>query len=53
MFEDLFSKWDCDNKAALSAGELLNMIRGHRLAADPFGVSVLIMSSGLYEMILI
>jgi Caleosin related protein len=40
MFEDMFSKWDTDNDGALSAGQLLHMIAGHRVAVDPFGVSL-------------
>ncbi|KAK3690397.1 Caleosin related protein-domain-containing protein [Podospora appendiculata] len=36
-FEDLFSKWDLDDDGALSAAEFLNMVAGHRVAADPFG----------------
>jgi len=38
-FEDMFSKWDNGNKGALSAWELWNMVAGHRVAVDPFGVS--------------
>ncbi|KAK0714184.1 Caleosin related protein-domain-containing protein [Lasiosphaeria miniovina] len=37
MFENMFSKWDTDGDGTLSAGQLLNMIAGHRLAVDPFG----------------
>jgi len=49
MFEDLFAKWDVGNEGALSAGQLLNMIGGNRLVADPFGVSgvVICQISGL------
>ncbi|KAL2256688.1 hypothetical protein VTK26DRAFT_1304 [Humicola hyalothermophila] len=36
-FEDMFSKWDTSRSGSLSAGELWNMIRGNRLAADPYG----------------
>ncbi|KAK3367977.1 Caleosin related protein-domain-containing protein [Podospora didyma] len=36
-FEDMFSKWDNQQRGSLSAGQLLNMIKGHRLAVDPFG----------------
>ena len=38
-FEDLFSKWDYDNDGALSFGQFFELIRGNRVAADPFGVS--------------
>jgi hypothetical protein len=38
MFEDMFSKWDVGNTGSLSASELWRMIKGHRLAVDPFGV---------------
>ena len=38
MFEDLFSKWDVHGAGSLSGGELWRMIKGNRLAADPFGV---------------
>ncbi|KXX74146.1 putative peroxygenase 3 [Madurella mycetomatis] len=37
MFEDMFSKWDVNGFGSLSAAELWNMIRGNRLAGDPFG----------------
>ncbi|GAB1317057.1 hypothetical protein MFIFM68171_07267 [Madurella fahalii] len=37
MFEDMFSKWDTNGFGSLSATELWNMIKGNRLAADPFG----------------
>jgi hypothetical protein len=37
-FEDMFSKWDVTHSGSLSAGELWRMIKGNRLAADPFGV---------------
>ena len=38
MFEDVFAKWDVHGSGSLSAGELWHMIKGNRLAADPFGV---------------
>jgi hypothetical protein len=38
MFEDVFAKWDVHGSGSLSAAELWHMIKGHRLAADPFGV---------------
>jgi len=38
MFEDMFAKWDVEDKGSLSAGELWRMIKGNRLAADPYGV---------------
>lgn len=37
MFEDMFSKWDVHDSRSLSTGELWEMIKGNRLAADPFG----------------
>ena len=36
----MFSKWDRDSEGALSGRELWDMIAGHRVAMDPFGVSV-------------
>lgn len=38
-FEDLFAKWDYDNDGALSFRQFFELIRGNRVAADPFGVS--------------
>lgn len=38
MFEDMFSQWDVHGSGSLSAGEMWQMIKGNRLAADPFGV---------------
>jgi hypothetical protein len=43
-FEDLFSKWDVGNSGSLSGGELWRMIKGNRLAADPYGVCVALLS---------
>ena len=37
-FEDLFSKWDYDNDGALDYRQFFELIRGNRVAADPFGV---------------
>ncbi|KAK3936724.1 putative peroxygenase 3 [Diplogelasinospora grovesii] len=37
MFEDMFSKFDSDQDGRLGTKDLLDMIHGHRLAADPFG----------------
>jgi hypothetical protein len=45
MFEDMFAKWDVDNTGSLSAGEMWEMIKGNRLAADPFGVRYLLPTS--------
>jgi len=36
-FEDMFSKWDEEDKGSLSWLELWNMIAGNRLAVDPYG----------------
>jgi hypothetical protein len=41
LFENLFAKWDKDNDGALTLRELFSMMKGHRCAADPFGVSAL------------
>ena len=38
-FEDLFAKWDYDNDGALDYRQFFELIRGNRVAADPFGVS--------------
>lgn len=38
-FEDLFAKWDYDNDGALDFRQFFELIRGNRVAADPFGVS--------------
>lgn len=38
-FEDMFAKFDTTNSGSLSAGELWALIKGNRLAVDPFGVS--------------
>ncbi|KAL2163783.1 hypothetical protein VTH06DRAFT_5842 [Thermothelomyces fergusii] len=46
MFEDMFSKWDVHGAGSLSAGELWNMIKGNRLAADPFGWAAAILELG-------
>jgi hypothetical protein len=46
MFEDLFAKWDVHGAGSLSAGELWHMIKGHRLAADPFGWGAAIFEFG-------
>ncbi|AEO60313.1 hypothetical protein MYCTH_83193 [Thermothelomyces thermophilus ATCC 42464] len=46
MFEDIFSKWDVHGAGSLSAGELWNMIKGNRLAADPFGWGAAIFEFG-------
>ena len=40
-FEDMFSKWDEQQRGSLSAGQLFSMIKGHRMAVDPFGVCIL------------
>lgn len=36
-FEDMFAKFDTTNSGSLSAGELWALIKGNRLAVDPFG----------------
>ncbi|KAL2109604.1 hypothetical protein VUR80DRAFT_2278 [Thermomyces stellatus] len=36
-FEDLFAKWDYDNDGALDFRQFFELIRGNRVAADPFG----------------
>ncbi|KAK4182344.1 putative peroxygenase 3 [Podospora australis] len=36
-FEDLFSKWDKDDKKELTGWQLWRMVGGHRNAVDPFG----------------
>ncbi|KAK3290200.1 Caleosin related protein-domain-containing protein [Chaetomium fimeti] len=46
MFEDVFAKWDVHGAGSLSAGELWHMIKGHRLAADPFGWGAAIFEFG-------
>ena len=38
-FENTFSKYDQDGVGVLTLGELFSMIKGHRCAVDPFGVS--------------
>lgn len=38
-FENMFSKYDQDGDGVLTLGELFSMIKGHRCAVDPFGVS--------------
>jgi hypothetical protein len=45
-FEDMFSKWDVTHSGSLSAGELWRMIKGNRLAADPFGWGAAIFEFG-------
>jgi len=37
-FENMFSKYDKDHDNALTLSELFNMMKGHRCAADPYGV---------------
>ncbi|KAK4096231.1 Caleosin-domain-containing protein [Parathielavia hyrcaniae] len=46
LFEDMFSKWDVHGSRSLSAVELWSMIKGHRLAGDPFGVYYVLLSLG-------
>lgn len=38
-FENIFSKYDQDGDGILTLAELFSMVRGHRCAVDPFGVS--------------
>ncbi|KAL2132945.1 hypothetical protein VTI74DRAFT_3135 [Chaetomium olivicolor] len=45
-FEDMFSKWDKNNSGSLSACELWSMIKGHRLAVDPYGWGAAIFEFG-------
>lgn len=37
-FENMFSKYNKNGDGTLTLGELFKMIKGHRCAADPFGV---------------
>lgn len=37
-FENMFSKYNKNGDGTLTFGELFTMIKGHRCAADPFGV---------------
>lgn len=37
-FENMFSKYNKNEDGTLTFGELFTMIKGHRCAADPFGV---------------
>jgi hypothetical protein len=37
FFENMFAKWDKGAKGALSTGELFDLMKGNRCAADPFG----------------
>ncbi|KAK4152186.1 Caleosin related protein-domain-containing protein [Chaetomidium leptoderma] len=46
MFEDMFSKWDVHRSGSLSGRELWHMIKGNRLAADPFGWGAAIFEFG-------
>ncbi|KAK4108277.1 Caleosin-domain-containing protein [Canariomyces notabilis] len=45
-FEDMFSKWDVTGSGSLSASELWNMIKGNRLAVDPYGWGAAIFEFG-------
>lgn len=40
MFENLFAEYDKDGDGALTLRETFNLMKGHRCAADPFGVSI-------------
>ncbi|KAM7205143.1 Caleosin related domain containing protein [Naviculisporaceae sp. PSN 640] len=45
-FEDMFARWDTNNEGALSGAQLFNLIRGNRLAVDPFGWSAAVFEFG-------
>ncbi|KAK4221998.1 Caleosin related protein-domain-containing protein [Podospora fimiseda] len=45
-FEDMFSKWDEEDRGSLSEMELWRMIRGNRLAVDPYGWGAAIFEFG-------
>lgn len=36
----MFAKWDYDKEGALNFHQFFELIRGNRVAADPFGVSL-------------
>lgn len=38
-FENMFSKYGQDGDGVLTLGGLFSMVKGHRCAVDPFGVS--------------
>lgn len=42
QFEDIFIKYDRDSKGGLSKREILNLIKGQRLAGDFFGSAAVI-----------
>ncbi|KAK1779642.1 Caleosin related protein-domain-containing protein [Copromyces sp. CBS 386.78] len=52
-FEDMFSQFDMGNKAALSAGELWNIVSAKRLAVDPFGWFAAFFEFGLVWLLLV
>ncbi|KAK3988696.1 Caleosin related protein-domain-containing protein [Cladorrhinum sp. PSN332] len=45
-FEDMFSKWDEEDRGSLSGVELWKMISGNRLAVDPYGWGAAIFEFG-------
>jgi len=45
-FEDMFSKWDEEDRGSLSSLELWRMISGNRLAVDPYGWGAAIFEFG-------
>lgn len=45
MFENLFAEYDKDGDGALTLRETFNLMKGHRCAADPFGVSIFFYSA--------
>jgi hypothetical protein len=38
-FENLFAKYDSDRDGAISLADIIRLMKGQRVAADPFGVS--------------
>lgn len=38
-FENIFAKYDTDGDGALTLGDLFHLMKGQRVAVDPFGVS--------------
>lgn len=38
-FENIFAKYDRENRGCLSLADIFRMMKGQRVAADPFGVS--------------
>jgi len=44
VFENIFAQYDRDGDGALTLREIFNLIRGHQCVADPFGVSLSLLS---------